>query len=661
MKGDILVLLVGIDRYKNIKNLKGCNSDLNRVESFLKKRFLTQSTRGEKAGTFLTSYAIPTTDYANLKIYRLENEQATYKNIIHAFRSFLRPANAADKVWFHFSGHGTEAPTAAAFQFMENNKDQCLMCHDCYASRDGVHGNMLADKELAVLLAEIAAGENGPPHIIATIDCCHSGGLTRDDSMNDIQTRAVEMPEAAIQRDLDSYLDGHYSKMEQEKGKIIVPKSPHTVLTACSNLELAGERNGGFFTNGLIDTLESVGGKISYSDLLIHTRKAIKQKRDKQTPQFEVIGGAKAYARFLEGTPENSPDKYEVYFDGSWQIRCGRIQGLPPKDQLNAIVAAGGMVEIEIHSTSQPNLVAAKAILKEVGPQFSPLTITEGNLASKTEVYFGVFNYFPAAPAYVFVNLPPADKTKLFDAAATAGGLKAQNIYLLPKSNQTTPHHLSISIEAGKYILSDSLTNQQQLVSDTADVFDAVVKMTNFHRLIALNNENSALSNKVDLIIGLIGRGDNLATGIEKTGPFGKEIQLTADLSNSLQGDHAADRKFNIHPKVLIKNSAETLYVYLYSLWSDYSIEVEEEKKSTGLIDYAHFGSWGLDPGEMESTVYFKLIVSPDEFDSHQLLQDGFSEIASRGRSRGVVLKSNTRFKDWYALTLKITAIRGDE
>jgi len=654
-KGDILVLLVGIDNYAQIRDLSGCINDLNRMESFLKKRFLSASTANGKKEGVLTTYTILEGEYANLKIYRLENEQATYLNIIHAFRTFLRPAGMADKVWFHFSGHGTEAPTATNFRFLENNKDQCLMCHDCFANHStGVHGNMLADKEIAVLLEEVAMGENGTPHIVVTIDCCHSGGLTRD-AEDDVTIRNIEMPENAKQRDLASYLDGHYSKMSE----IVVPKTPHTVLTACSNMELAGEKNGGFFTNGLVDTLERVGGKISYSDLLIHARHAVKQKRANQTPQFEVIGGAKSYARFLEGTPENSKDKYEVYFEDGWRIRCGRIQGLPTKNELNEIVKAGGQVEIEIHSTNQPNLIAAKANIRDVGPQFSTLIITEGSLQTDEIVYFGVFDYFPARPTYVLVNLPIITKNALFDAAKAAGIKKAQHIYLLSASNETTPHQLIISTENNQYLLTDLVTNQQRHLLDNDALFDALVKVTNFHRLLALKNESTTLLDKADLTIDMLGRGDRPAIGVEKIGPFGKELLITADLVNSLQGDHADNRQFNLYPKVSIKNSREILYVYLYSLWSDYAIEVEEEKKSTGLIEYTKFGSWGLDPGESESTVYLKLIVSPDPFDSHQLLQDGIEAIASRGRSRGVVIKSGTTFKDWCAITLKITVVRG--
>lgn len=658
-KGDILVLLVGINKYRNAKNLSGCMKDLNRVAAFLKKRFLSEETlTGEKEGP-ITAYSMSAESaYANLKIYRLEDEQATYRNIIDAFRSFLRPAGAADKVWFHFSGHGIEAPTAKAFEFLENNKDQCLMCHDCAPNADGLHKNMLADKEIAVLLEEIAEGDNGTPHILVTMDCCHSGGATRDSSVGEeILIRGEEMPENAIQRDLASYLDGHYARMEE----ILVPKAPHTVLTACSNLELAGEQDGGYFTNGLMDTLERVGGKVSYADLLIQARHAVKQKRAVQTPKFEVFGHAKSYARFLEGTPENSADKYEIYYEEGWRIRCGRIQGLPAKTELNAIIQAGGLVEIEIHSTDQPNLVTAKAQLKDIGPEYSPLTITSGQLQTDETVYFGVFNYFPAPPAYAWINLSGEAKKILLEAEKNSGMTKARHIYLLTEPKAATPHQLSISMEGSQYLLTDDLTQQTAKAADTDALFDALLKMVNFHRLLALNNENAKLLANVDLVVDLVGKEEVPIVGATKASALGQEITITATLDNSFQGDYTDNRIFNLYPKVTIKNSSESLYVYLYSLWSDYSIAVEEEKRSAGLIDYAKFGSWGLDAGENKSTVYFKAIISPNPFDSFQLTQDGIidPEAATRGRTRGVVMKSRVHFKDWCAITLKITVIRG--
>ena len=196
------------------------------------------------------------------------------------------------------------------------------------------------------------------------------------------------------------------------------------------------------------------------------------------------------------------------------------------------------------------------------------------------------------------------------------------------------------------------------MIFKASNVKTKTVKIAKYHRLLALGNQNTDLLDKIELTVDLVGKDNQIVKGSEKMGLWGKERLITANLANSLQGDHPENRQFNIYPKVSITNSQEALFVYLYSLWPDYAIEVEEEKKSTGLIDYSEFGSWGLDPEEAESTVYFKLIVSPEALDSYQLLQDGISDTGHRG-SRGTVIRSSPKFKDWCTITLKIKVVRG--
>ncbi len=390
--GDILVLLVGINDYANIRNLNGCIDDLNRVEGFLKERFdigddATSITNGN-----VTSYKVTEEGYNNLKICRLENEAATYEGIIDTFRSFFQSVSAADRVWFHFSGHGTETPTATEFSALENNKDQGLMCHDCINQENGVYDKILADKELAVLLHEVSEGSGGTPHIIVTIDSCHSGGLTRDEDGPTVRNQ--EVSDNAGPRPIETYLgfDTHYFKTtDSQQNQSVIPRSTHMVMTACSNLQLAGEENGGFFTNSLIDILENQEGIINYADLLIRTRNAVSRiaKDHPQTPQFEVVGDLSAFTRFLEGTPMGSPERYEIKFeDGTWAVGVGAIHGLSTTATTNGTVTAGHQpIGVNIYDFDRPNELAAKAIITEVGPQYSPIQIAKGLLDTvKTEL-----------------------------------------------------------------------------------------------------------------------------------------------------------------------------------------------------------------------------------------------------------------------------------
>ena len=182
------VLLVGINDYPApVSKLGGCLKDLDQVQTYL------QATVGKgdsKEST--TASGLPTRTLGPLHLCRLENEQATHSNIITGFREFLRQAGPDDTVWFHFSGHGSEQFTAEAFLELEpNGKDQTLVCYQAKKGEGQLH---LADKELAVLLHEVEHQdmEGQPkesPHIVVSLDCCHSGSGTRKKEVPEFKSR----------------------------------------------------------------------------------------------------------------------------------------------------------------------------------------------------------------------------------------------------------------------------------------------------------------------------------------------------------------------------------------------------------------------------------------------------------------------------------------
>jgi hypothetical protein len=103
----------------------------------------------------------------------LTNAQATPRGIIDAWRSHLGQARPADVALFYYSGHGAyEHPPPEFWDFEPDTKNETLVCYDSRLSG----GWDLADKELAQLIAEVAA--NGP-HVTVILDCCHSGSGTR--------------------------------------------------------------------------------------------------------------------------------------------------------------------------------------------------------------------------------------------------------------------------------------------------------------------------------------------------------------------------------------------------------------------------------------------------------------------------------------------------
>ncbi|MDX1408475.1 MAG: caspase family protein, partial [Saprospiraceae bacterium] len=318
---NLYVLLVGINDYQPpLQPLRGCIKDINRLHKFIDQHC----------------------DDFEVHPMRLENANATYRNIIDGFQKHLCKAGPDDVAWFHFSGHGSEEYCAEELRAIEpNGKDQTLICYD---SRSG-GAEHLADKELAVLLNQVATRDDqgnpkkNPPHIVVSLDCCHSGSGTRSAS-DDAEVRTRNASSSGKIRSLDSYIDGFYAK---QGGTFQVPPSPHVVLSACESIQLAGDLSkGGAFTTGLVDALNRTKGDINYADLFMQARSSVRKIRKNQTPQFDTIGNFDPYVRFLAGTRKGTPDLYEVVKENDkWYVKCGAIHGLP--------TAPASPIELEIY------------------------------------------------------------------------------------------------------------------------------------------------------------------------------------------------------------------------------------------------------------------------------------------------------------------------
>ena len=295
----IYALLVGIDAYPaRGMELKGCRKDVEGIEAFLQARFTPEQ----------------------LQLRTLLDEQATYRNIVQAFRTHLCQAGSSDTVWFHFSGHGSEQPTASEFlaTLEPNGKDQTLVTY--YRDAAGGHQH-LADKELAVLLHRVAtlteggSSKTGSPHIVVTLDCCHSGSGTRyHGSESELRTRGVPAPlpdHRHPRRSLASYAGGYYQALVDQKEALHLPLSQHVLLSACESIQTAGDLpSGGLFTTGLLEALRQAGGQLNYPDLYRRTRDLVKKIRRAQTPKFAIINNFDPYQRFLGGSQLGNPERF---------------------------------------------------------------------------------------------------------------------------------------------------------------------------------------------------------------------------------------------------------------------------------------------------------------------------------------------------------------
>ena len=328
MAKNIYALLVGINGYSpNVGKLSGCLNDVDHFREYLKENF----------------------DRSRLHVEVLKDADATRPNIISQFRAHLGKAKSDDIAVFQYCGHGARWKSANAFkQFYPDGMDEGLVCID---SREP-GGFDLADKELAVLLAELAKNS---PHIAVILDSCHSGSATRgaDDFT---QLRARQTHERDDERPLESYIDGYYSERLANGLSLEIPVSRHILLAACERVQKAweGMDHSGVFTSTLLEVLGKSGTDISYADLFTRCRATVHKRADNQNPQFETYRGFNAYGGFLGGVASQKARRYSVYFENmGWQMDCGALHGLPSDSDKK--------VELALYSESEQNRLAGHA------------------------------------------------------------------------------------------------------------------------------------------------------------------------------------------------------------------------------------------------------------------------------------------------------------
>lgn len=336
MPNRVYALLVGVNDYgPDIESLDGCLNDVDLFHEYLNRHV----------------------DPAALAVEVLKNADATRANIIGRFRSHLGQARSGDVALFQFCGHGAQWASNAAFrESFPDGKDEGLVCYD--SRRPG--GYDLADKELAVLIAEVGRHD---AHVAVLFDCCHSGSGTREvQAVRGLKPRLTR--EVTTERPLESYLDGHYSRLRDARQPLFVPKARHILLAACERGQLAQETpKHGLFTSTLVDVLDKSGGELSYADLFARCRAAVRSRAFDQNPQFEAYDRFDAGAGFL-GRPlaRTSSGRYLVSCEqGAWIVECGAITGVPNE--------TGAAVAFALYPENDPTTPAGTARAVRVGLQ----------------------------------------------------------------------------------------------------------------------------------------------------------------------------------------------------------------------------------------------------------------------------------------------------
>jgi hypothetical protein len=632
--GRIYALLVGINDYApSVGRLRGCLNDVEAVQDWLVGAYGRE----------------------RLAIECLRDSEATRANVIGQFRAHLGQAGPDDVVFFHYSGHGARAQSAAAFKRLyPDGKDEGLVCVD---SREP-GGFDLADKELAVLLHEVAARG---PHIAMLLDCCHSGSATRaaDDFL---QARARFTHPVFAERPLDTYLDGYYADRLARGESLEPPASRHILLAACERVQKAWESKDhrGVFTSTLLDVLGQSGTGIAYTDLFLRARLAVGRYAADQTPQFETYGGFNAYSGFLGARGADSLRRWQVYFDqGRWMADCGALHGLPTDPERQ--------VELALYRDADASIQAGRAQTSQVGAQKSEVRLLDLT-PEPTARYQAEITSLPVPP--LAVRLVGDDggvraAQAALDDAPDRGGLSfAFDAGLDGEASYTVAAHgdrLSLSeTRTGRLIQAA----EGDPVVAAARLFPALRSIATWERAAALQNPATRMDpTLVDFrLVEVLGTDeDHSYPGDDITIDIIRDDSQWQPITARLQAGN---------------RSAQPLHFALAYLSNRFGIQVpynERIEPTDGAFDLIVDGSstfqMTLDPDEGDEAVHvFKLIVTTERIDDFLLVQEplGIGRLLRttgdrdllKGVSFGEPRKKLVHRNEWFTKTIRVRLVR---
>ncbi|MFF4573359.1 caspase domain-containing protein [Streptomyces sp. NPDC001410] len=277
--GRIKALLVGIDDYPAsvASALGGCANDIGEA-----RRLLTELVEEQ------------------VDITVLLDADATVAAVTDAVLRHLGSAGPGDTALLWFSGHGTqEAATGDHLLIEATGLNQALVCVD----------GPLLDKRLGALLDRVAAGG---AQVTAVLDCCHSGGATRE-------------------------LTARYAppRPEWDFGARGYGGPPRHVLLAASRLDepsyegwFEGRRHGAF-THALVGAVRAAGPGATCRELLAGAAARVQRAGSTQHPVlFPDLPGGTADRPLLGGAPRTASPHLLRYGADGWEVDCGAVHGL---------------------------------------------------------------------------------------------------------------------------------------------------------------------------------------------------------------------------------------------------------------------------------------------------------------------------------------------
>lgn len=151
IKAQDRVLLIGIDKYQNLKQAAGAENDTKILKEFLKSEYF----------------------FKEEQITVLLNEKATRVNIIKELDRLVKNSSPGSRIFFSFSGHGTQQIDTSNKEF--DRQEKAIVPSDAYII-DKVKGigNLVLSSEIKKRFMKLS-----DRRLVALFDCCYAGTIAR--------------------------------------------------------------------------------------------------------------------------------------------------------------------------------------------------------------------------------------------------------------------------------------------------------------------------------------------------------------------------------------------------------------------------------------------------------------------------------------------------
>lgn len=641
MKKTIYALGVAIDNYKapQVRNLRGCKNDIRYFSGWLRQRVKSE-------------------DF-ELNLRLLEDEQATYRNIIDSFASHLGQAGADDVALFYYSGHGSQAWTHPIFRTIESDTlNETLVCHD--SRQAGVFD--LADKELAVLVERVSQRAG---HVLVILDACHSGSGTRgEDEQDGLSIRLANSDQRERQWE-DFFFSkdlplGHFQSEAFSRKGIFIPQGKHVLMAACAphqtakECEYQGEVRG-VFSVALLKALSLYGTTLSYRALHHQVKNAVRYYD--QVPELEASLAGEQHEReqpFLGGAISQHPPYFLLNHDGkAWRIDAGLVHGIQaPSDEESTLLAVYPL-DSSPEDWRDLSTSLATARVSHVTPADSIVTLSAE--LNRKQSYQAVIVSVPLARMAVWLEGDAEQQEQMRHAinSANRNGGEVNPSQYVRVAEEKTEADLQLSLVDNAYriaplgvkrpLVVDTPLNDNDTVSDALETtIHKLEHIARWQLTYDLHNPFSKLAQ--DFLVELFWVEDD--NGTEKLVPIASDDPLEAPYRY-----HRGTWQPRAIKVRLFNRSSRTLYLALLDVAQSYGVFPTLLRGGTHALKPKE-AVWANDDYPIPLTILddfwhkgisqfkdtLKLIVSSENFDVSVLQQGDLGvRFEARGATRGVM------------------------